>query len=100
MAKHKGKCLRCRKPFLGVFGQKYCSTPCRAANWYTLNKSANKQQITKQVDGIKLEVNGKNCPYCNGYLYTPAGQPDIIKCENININCPLGYWCSPMKKDL
>lgn len=100
MAKHKGKCLRCKKLFLGLFGQKYCSTACRAAHWYTLKKSGNKNTITKQTEGIRLEVNDKNCPYCNGYLYTPAGQPDIIKCENININCSKGYWSLPTEKDI
>ena len=100
MTKHKGKCLRCGKLFLGLFGQKYCSTSCRAAHWYTLKKSGNKNTITKIPDGIRLEVNSKNCPYCNGFLYTPAGQPDIIKCENINISCPKGYWSLPPERDV
>ena len=98
--KHKGKCERCGTSFLGRFGQKYCSPQCRAANWYTLKNAGSKRLhvFTKPADAIPVEVNGKglqSCPYCKGQLYTPAAQPYIIKCENININCPKGYWRTP-----
>jgi hypothetical protein len=98
--KHKLKCERCEKSFLGQFNQKYCSTQCRAANWYTLKRQIGNQLLSSNESThempIPLEINGKelqNCPLCgDGQLYTPGGQPYIIKCSNIYDTCQKGYW--------
>jgi hypothetical protein len=94
---YKCKCQRCRELFRGRFGQKYCSARCRAGEWYSLRKSKAKDYY-KRTEDIKekkeVEVNEKGCPFCKGTLYTPAAQPEIIKCSNIYKGCP-GLWKIP-----
>src|ERR1700739_1544936 len=94
--KFENTCQRCEAKFLGRFGQKYCSANCRSGQWYRQHKSAAlKIDINTETEstktGISILVDDGNCPFCKGQLYTPAGQKEIIKCENINLGCN-GYW--------